>query len=53
MAPTFSFERNKEVLGLTSSDLISELRNCVEVEVDVLSSLSLTVLMVIVDIKQH
>ena len=32
---------------------ISELRSCVKVEVDVLGSLSLTVLMVSVDVKLH
>ena len=37
----------------TSDCSISELRSCVKVEVAVLSSPSLTVLMVSVDVKQH
>ena len=34
-------------------DVLSELRSCVKIEVDILGSLSLIVLRVSVDVKQH
>ena len=40
-------------LNSNSTILNSELRNCAKVEVAVLGSLSLIVLMVSVDVKQH
>ena len=41
------------VTNICLSILFSELRSCVKVEVAVLGSLSLIVLMISVDVKQH